>query len=84
MGRIPEQKWNFDGPGSDDRENMSFIRDITPALKDSRYVRIDDRPLLLIYPPELSLISKEQYKMEKILPGKQDLQSLSCDGTDIN
>lgn len=37
----------------DEEENMAFIQDITPALKDSRYIHIDGRPLLLIYRPGL-------------------------------
>ncbi len=37
----------------DDQENRAFFMDILPALKDSRYIHIDGRPLLLIYRPGL-------------------------------
>lgn len=34
-------------------DDMAFIQDITPALRDPRYIRINDRPLLIIYRPGL-------------------------------
>lgn len=34
-----------DSPGDAER----FVRDLLPAFADSRYVRVDDRPLLLVY-----------------------------------
>jgi len=34
-------------------DDIAFIKDIEPALKDSRYIRIDGRPLLILYRPEL-------------------------------
>lgn len=37
----------------DDHENMAFIRDIAPALRDKRYIRVGNRPVLLIYRPAL-------------------------------
>lgn len=37
----------------DDEENMAFIRDIAPALRDPRYIRIENRPVLIIYRPAL-------------------------------
>ena len=37
----------------DDNENMAFIRDLAPALRDDRYIRIGSRPVLLIYRPAL-------------------------------
>jgi len=37
----------------DDTENMGFIKDALPALCDSRYIRIDEKPVLLIYRPAL-------------------------------
>lgn len=34
-------------------DDIAFFKDIEPALKDDRYIRIDGRPLLLIYRPGL-------------------------------
>ncbi|MCF6341204.1 MAG: glycoside hydrolase family 99-like domain-containing protein [Bacteroidales bacterium] len=37
----------------DEAENMGFIEDALPALRDERYIRIDGKPVLLIYRPAL-------------------------------
>ena len=34
-------------------DDLAFIRDIEPALRDRRYIRVGDRPLLLVYRPAL-------------------------------
>jgi len=34
-------------------DDLAFIADIAPALKDSRYIRINNRPLLILYRPAL-------------------------------
>ncbi len=34
-------------------DDLAFIRDIEPALRDPRYIRIDGRPLLVVYRPSL-------------------------------
>lgn len=34
-------------------DDMAFIKDIIPALSDKRYIRINNRPLLIIYRPSL-------------------------------
>ena len=34
-------------------DDLAFIRDIEPALRDPRYVRIEGRPLLVVYRPAL-------------------------------
>ena len=36
-----------------EEDDIAFINHIAPYLKDKRYIRIDDRPLLLVYRPEL-------------------------------
>jgi hypothetical protein len=30
-------------------DDLAFIRDIMPALKDPRYIRVNDRPVLIVY-----------------------------------
>jgi lipopolysaccharide biosynthesis protein len=37
----------------DPDDDMAFIKDILPALRDERYIRIDGRPLLIVYRPRL-------------------------------
>lgn len=34
-------------------DDMDFIKDIEPALRDSRYIRVEGRPLLIVYRPSL-------------------------------
>ena len=34
-------------------DDLAFIRDIEPALRDGRYIRIDGRPVLIVYRPAL-------------------------------
>jgi glycosyltransferase involved in cell wall biosynthesis/SAM-dependent methyltransferase len=34
-------------------DDVAFIRDIEPALRDPRYIRVHDRPLLIVYRPSL-------------------------------
>jgi len=34
-------------------DDLAFIRDLEPALRDSRYIRVDGRPLLVVYRPSL-------------------------------
>jgi lipopolysaccharide biosynthesis protein len=34
-------------------DDIAFIKDIEPALKDKRYIKIDGKPLLIIYRPSL-------------------------------
>ena len=40
-----EQKYNDD-------DNLNFIKDISVFLKDSRYIKIDGAPLLIVYRPQ--------------------------------
>jgi glycosyltransferase involved in cell wall biosynthesis len=34
-------------------DDLAFIRDLLPVLRDDRYIRIDGRPLVLVYRPSL-------------------------------
>ena len=34
-------------------DDLAFIKDLEPALRDSRYIRINGKPLLIVYRPEL-------------------------------
>jgi lipopolysaccharide biosynthesis protein len=34
-------------------DDLAFIRDIEPALRDRRYIRVGERPLLIVYRPAL-------------------------------
>lgn len=43
-------------------DDIAFIKDIEPALKDKRYIRIDGRPLLIVYRPSLFFDMKSTIK----------------------
>ena len=40
-------------------DDIAFIKDIEPALKDKRYIRVEGKPLLVIYRPKLFPNMKE-------------------------
>jgi glycosyltransferase involved in cell wall biosynthesis/SAM-dependent methyltransferase len=40
-------------------DDLAFIEDIEPALRDPRYIRLDGRPLLIVYRPALLPNAKE-------------------------
>lgn len=42
---------------------LKFIKEITPFLKDKRYIKIDGKPLLLIYQPNDMPNPKETFKI---------------------
>jgi glycosyltransferase involved in cell wall biosynthesis len=41
------------GQNYNDDNDLSFIRDLSPYLRDPRYIRIDGRPLVIVYRPSL-------------------------------
>lgn len=41
------------GQTYNDDNDLSFIRDLQPYLRDPRYIRIDGRPLVIVYRPSL-------------------------------
>lgn len=41
------------GQNYNDDNDLSFIRDLLPYLRDPRYIRIDGRPLVIVYRPSL-------------------------------
>ncbi|TXH76615.1 MAG: glycosyltransferase [Lysobacteraceae bacterium] len=41
------------GQTYNDDNDLSFIRDLLPYLRDRRYIRIDGRPLVIVYRPSL-------------------------------
>jgi len=43
-------------------DDLAFIKDIEPALRDKRYIRVDGKPLLIIYRPSLFPNIRESIK----------------------
>lgn len=41
------------GQNYNDDNDLSFIRDLLPYVRDSRYIRVDGRPLIIVYRPSL-------------------------------
>ncbi len=44
-------------------DDLAFIKDVMPALKDSRYIFVDGKPLLVVYRPALFPDFKETAKI---------------------
>jgi len=43
----------------DPKDDIEFIKDILPALRDKRYIRVNGKPLLIVYRPRLFPDAKE-------------------------
>ncbi len=41
------------GQNHSPEDDLAFIQSLEPVLRDDRYIRIDDRPLIIVYRPEL-------------------------------
>ena len=66
-------------------DDIAFIRFIMPALEDPRYIRVDGKPLLLIYRSELfpnPAASIERWRNEARSAGLGDLFLVRCEGFD--
>ena len=68
-------------------DDLAFIRDLIPVFRDDRYIRIDGRPLLLVYRPSLfpdPARTAELWRSECVAAGVGDpylayLQSFAAD-----
>jgi len=66
-------------------DDLAFLRFIMPALEDPRYIRIDGKPLLLVYRTELfpdPAATAARWREEAIKAGIGDLFLVRCEGFD--
>lgn len=66
-------------------DDVNFIRHLIPAFEDPRYIRIDDKPILLVYRTELFPNPKETteiWREEARKAGIGDLFLVRCEGFD--
>lgn len=68
-------------------DDLNFIKDLMPVLKDERYIKVDGKPLVLIYRPALLPDSKETmrvWKEEAKKNGIADLYIVRIENFDRN
>jgi ADP-heptose:LPS heptosyltransferase len=66
-------------------DDIAFLRFIMPALEDPRYIRVNGKPLLLVYRTELfpdPQATAERWREESIKAGIGDLFLVRCEGFD--
>jgi len=66
-------------------DDIAFIRHLIPAFEDERYIRINGKPLLLVYRTELfpnPLRTSEIWREEVAKAGIGDIYLVRCEGFD--
>jgi hypothetical protein len=89
------ENWNrrWDGSNTEiiiaqnhtDEDDVNFIRHLIPAFDDPRYIRVNGKPLLLVYRSELfpnPLRTTETWRSEAQMAGIGDLYLVRCAGFD--
>ena len=60
----------------DAEDDIEFIKDILPALDDERYIRVDGKPMLIVYRPRLFPDAKETVERWRTFSQKNGIGEL--------